>query len=110
MALNRLDLSGSYCLANGWQHLPPLTQLRHLNLQCVMLPGGVAPPELAVLPQLCIALRQRCWGYDPARAAFADCLIDDLSDFSAAPPLPPVGTHQCVCAPPLHSKPVSCSS
>ncbi|KAL4854330.1 hypothetical protein ACK3TF_004858 [Chlorella vulgaris] len=85
-ALNRLDLSGSYWLANGWQHLLPLTQLLHLNLQCVMLPGGVEPPELAVLPQLCVALRM---GEPPCATPAAHGRTPPLATARAATPSTP---------------------
>ncbi|KAI3434381.1 hypothetical protein D9Q98_002459 [Chlorella vulgaris] len=53
-ALIRLDLSFNLKLDGSWQHLLPLTQLRDLDLEGVPLPGGVAPPELDALPQLCV--------------------------------------------------------
>ncbi|KAL4855409.1 putative leucine-rich repeat receptor-like protein kinase [Chlorella vulgaris] len=50
-ALTYLSLSGNL-LAGGWQHLLPLTQLRHLYLQDVLPRGRTAPRQLAALPML----------------------------------------------------------
>ncbi|KAL4852940.1 Volume-regulated anion channel subunit [Chlorella vulgaris] len=57
MALTSLDLRYNMQLDGGWQHLLPLTQLLHLNLQGVQLPNQEAPPELAALPQLHVVWR-----------------------------------------------------